>query len=46
MAMSRMTLKSAANVTKAQLDSTQKSKMIALHSPFWVRGCLAWSLLS
>lgn len=46
MAMSRMTLKSVANVPKAQTDSTQTSEAIALHSPFgsgvvWVRGRLA-----
>lgn len=34
MAMSRMIPKSVANVTSAQMDSTQKSKMTALHSPF------------
>lgn len=33
MDMSRITL-NVANVTKAQMDSTQKSKMIVLHSPF------------
>lgn len=32
MAMSRMTLKSVANVPKAQPDSTQKSEPIALRS--------------
>lgn len=34
MAMSSVALDFVANVTKEQMDSTQKIKMIAFHSPF------------